>query len=126
MADAVVRIPASATRRRARPTRDAFRARVAGEIRALLGPERVQRLVLYGSRADGTARDTGGVDDSDWDVAVFVDGEPTRAEEDALFAWSDALMIETNEVVSILLLPRDGWLKRTVFMHNLRFDAIDL
>jgi predicted nucleotidyltransferase len=33
-------------------------------------PGRIERVMLYGSRARGDARD-----DSDWDVAIFLRGE---------------------------------------------------
>ena len=38
--------------------------------------ERVNRVVLFGSRARGDARD-----DSDWDFAIFLDHEPTMEEQ---------------------------------------------
>ena len=42
-------------------------------------PGRVVRVMLYGSRARGDARP-----DSDWDVAVFIAGDPTLEDQRAL------------------------------------------
>jgi len=112
---------------RARYTRASFLRRIADDIRALLGPERVQRMVLYGSRARGDAREHGGVDDSDWDIAVFLRGEPPKREEkDRLYGWKAVIGEESGWDVSPRLFGQDGWLERTMFMHNLRFDMIDL
>lgn len=107
--------------------RDLLLRRIGGDIRALLGPERVQRVVLFGSRARGEAREEGGVDDSDWDVAVFVRGDPpTRGEREGLTQWWVAFGDETGWAVSPMLFPENGWKERTIFMHNLRFDMIEL
>ncbi len=63
-------------------------------------PGRITRVVLYGSRARGDARE-----DSDWDVAVFTREDPKPAD------WSDRgaiafdLLIETGSLISVLLLP---------------------
>ena len=46
-------------------TLDPVLVRLAAELRALYGP-RLERVVLFGSRARGDFRD-----DSDYDVAVF-------------------------------------------------------
>lgn len=112
---------------RARFTRESFLGRIGADIRDVLGPSRVQRVVLYGSRARGDAREEGGWDDSDWDIAVFVTGSsPTVEERDRLLDWMVAINDESGWDVRPTLFPQNGWEARTIFMHNLRFEMIDL
>jgi len=56
-------------------------------------PGRIVRVMLYGSRARGDARA-----DSDWDIAVFVSGEPTPNDRHVLSDIGFDLMIEQGHV----------------------------
>ena len=110
--------------RRAFP-RERLLARIAGDLRALF-PDRVERLVLYGSRARGDARDEGLVEDSDWDIALFLREGPTAEDRKALASWWLDLLEETGHYVQPFAFPGQAYERRTIFMHELRRDAVDL
>ena len=112
-------------RRRGRLSREAFLRRVREDLHGLF-PGRIDRLVLYGSRARGDARDDGTVDDSDWDVAVFMNGEVSRDDRDAVHDWSTDLLLESGWDVSPMLMTEQAWGARTIFMYALRRDAVIL
>ena len=116
---------------RARFPRDRLLSRIGADLRALF-PGRVERVVLYGSRARDLisggheARDDGDVEDSDWDVAVFVDGWSSDAHRWPLFDWAQALSEETGWDIQAFGFGAGGWKVRTIFMFGLRRDAVDL
>lgn len=94
-----------------------FRAAVA----ELYG-ERVERVVLYGSRARG---DAGA--DSDYDVAVFIKDAGGFAEDSARLASVTAdILIDTGAAISAMPFPAGTYRERTGFMHELRTDGLDL
>ena len=102
-------------------TRDPILARLRSDLRAEFG-ERIERLVLYGSRARGDADVH-----SDYDVAVFL-----RAIEDR---WSDMgrlaiietrVFDDTGAMVHAMPLRAEAWTERTGFMAAVRRDGIDL
>jgi predicted nucleotidyltransferase len=103
------------------PTRHPAMRRFAEAVRALYG-DRVERIVLYGSRARGDARD-----DSDWDVAVFVRG-PLHwwGEVSRLGDLSTKVLDETGEIISAKPFPAGAYADRTILMHELRRDGINL
>jgi len=103
------------------PTQHPAMRRFAAAVRALYG-DRVERIVLYGSRARGDARA-----ESDWDVAVFLRG-PLHwwAEVSRLAEISADLLDHTGAVISAKPFPAGGYAERTSLMHELRHDGVDL
>lgn len=66
--------------------------------------ERIERVVLYGSRARGDARS-----DSDYDIAVFLhDLRDRDAEVDRLAIIQSRFIDETNAVVHAVPFPAGG------------------
>lgn len=62
---------------------------------------RVAKMVLFGSRACGEAHE-----ESDWDIAVFLTGEPTAADLDRLSDLGTDLLYETGQFIQPLPLAR--------------------
>ena len=88
---------------------------------ALYGP-RLERVVLFGSRARGDARP-----DSDYDVAVFLVGVEDRwAEMDRLTRLSTDILDETGAVINALPFSAGAYRERTPLMHEIRQDGRDL
>ena len=104
------------------PTIDRFRK----AVKDLYG-DRVDRLVLYGSRARGDA--TG---DSDYDIAVFFRPDASlpmpnrRAIFDALAVIQDQIFEDTGAVINALPMPATSWTKRTLLMHAIRSEGLEL
>jgi predicted nucleotidyltransferase len=82
-------------------------------------PRRVAKIVLHGSRARGEARK-----DSDWDLAVFVNGRPTARDRSTLSRISFDLLMETGEHVQALPLPIRHEKLDYSFYRNVRADDI--
>jgi uncharacterized protein len=83
---------------------------------------RIERVVLFGSRARGDAQP-----DSDYDIAVFLrDPVLSDAEADRLADSGIDILFATGAVVNPLRLPAGSWRERTAFMAELRRDGIDL
>jgi predicted nucleotidyltransferase len=94
-----------------------FRAAV-GEIYG----DRLERVVLYGSRARGDHSL-----DSDYDVAVFIRDPGTLTEElDNLAAITTDILLDTGAVISAKPFLAGAWRERTGLMHDLRKDGLDL
>ena len=111
----------STTDTRADPTQHPAMRRFAAAVRALYG-DRVERIVLFGSRARGDARE-----DSDWDVAVFLRG-PLHwwGEVSRLSEISDDLLYDTGAVISAKPFPAGAYDNRTILMQEIRRDGINL
>ena len=84
--------------------------------------ERVERVVLFGSRARGDARPA-----SDYDIAVFLRDAGTFSDESARFAAvSTDILFEMGAAISAMPFPAGAHRERTGFMHELRKDGLDL
>jgi len=96
-------------------------SRFRAALDALYG-ERLERAVLYGSRARGDARP-----DSDYDVAVFLTQmDDLWVESGRLADLETALLHETGAVIHSLPLRAGSDQERTLFMHEVRTDGITL
>ncbi len=86
------------------------------------GP-RLERAVLYGSRARGEAKQ-----DSDYDVAVFLTDMTNRWDEFGALAEIEVdLLDETGAVVHAMPYPAGSWADRaSPLMHEIRRDGLDL
>ncbi len=103
------------------PAEDAVLTRFAAAVRARFGA-RLERAVLFGSRARGEAHA-----DSDYDIAVFLhDPAGFYVEADALAAITTEILNDTGAVISAMPLNAGSWRERTGFMHEIRKDGIDL
>jgi uncharacterized protein len=96
-------------------------ARFRGAVAEIYG-DRLERVVLYGSRARSDHRP-----DSDYDVAVFIKDPGTLTEElDKLASVTTAILLDTGAVISAKPFYAGSYRERTAFMHDLRRDGLDL
>ena len=99
------------------PTLVRFRAALAEVYGA-----RIERIVLYGSRARGDARP-----DSDYDVAVFLRDMDDRGRE--LYRLADIgteVLYGGGGVINALPYDTGAYRDRTPLMREIRRDGIDL
>jgi uncharacterized protein len=84
--------------------------------------DRLERVVLFGSRARGDARD-----DSDYDIAVFIkDLGPLSSELDRLADLETDILYDTGAVVNALPFAAGAYRDRTGFMAELQRHGLDL
>ncbi len=84
--------------------------------------DRIERVVLFGSRARGDARP-----DSDYDVAVFLkDMQDRWAEFDRLATLQTNLIADMGAVVHAMPYSAGAYRDRTPLMHELRREGLDL
>jgi predicted nucleotidyltransferase len=83
---------------------------------------RLERVVLFGSRARGDAQP-----DSDYDIAVFIH-EPESFGDDAwrLAEIGTDILYDTGAVINALPFRAGAYRDRTGLMSELRRDGIDL
>lgn len=94
-----------------------------GRFRAALHArfgDRLERLVLFGSRARGE-----GHEHSDLDVLVLVDGL-TREERVAIFDMALDLELDTRLAIGPIARDPRAWSDATVLAHEIRRDGIAL
>jgi predicted nucleotidyltransferase len=89
--------------------------------------ERIERVVLFGSRARGEA-----VEDSDYDVAVFLkdlrEGDLANRwrEFDRLADLRSKILSDTGAFIDAKPYPAGAYRNRTVLMSEIRREGVDL
>jgi predicted nucleotidyltransferase len=84
--------------------------------------DRIERVVLFGSRARGDAQA-----DSDYDVAVFLkDLHAFGKEAEAIAAIEADILIDTGAIINAIPLQAGSHRERTGLMQELRRDGLDL
>ena len=84
--------------------------------------DRIERVVLFGSRARGEARA-----DSDYDVAVFLRDMSDRGREmNRLADIGTDILYDEGRIVHAMPYRADAYSERTPFMQQIRQDGIDL
>ena len=99
-------------------TNDPILIRFRATLDQTYGP-RLERVVLYGSRARGDAGP-----DSDYDIAVFLRDMPDRAVE--LADLGAEILYDTGEFVHAMPYRAGAHNDRTPLMHEVRLDGVDL
>ena len=103
------------------PLDDPILQRIRSSIEAIYG-DRIERMVLFGSRARGEAHP-----DSDYDVAVFLTDLTDRWRESHRLAnLRTDLLAETGAFLEAWPFRAGSWRDRTPLMHEIRRDGIDL
>ena len=87
--------------------------------------DRIDRIVLYGSRARGDARP-----DSDYDVAVFLKGIKDTAdrwaEADKIAVTTSNILMETGAVIHAMPYRAEAYQERAPLMHEIRREGLAL
>jgi predicted nucleotidyltransferase len=103
------------------PTTDPILQRFRAAVNTVYG-DRIERVVLYGSRARGDARP-----DSDYDIALFL-RNPGSFWEDMgpLSEIETDILYDTGAIISAKPFPAGAYRKRTPFMLEVTRDGVDL
>jgi uncharacterized protein len=105
----------------ANPKEDAILTRFRAVLGGVYG-DRLERVILYGSRARGDNRP-----DSDYDIAVFIKDRDALGDELKRLAMVETeILCDTGAVINALPFPAGAYRERTGFMHELRQDGLDL
>ncbi|HME26592.1 MAG TPA: nucleotidyltransferase domain-containing protein [Acetobacteraceae bacterium] len=103
------------------PEDDPILRRFRSAVDDLFG-DRVERVVLFGSRTRGEAHAG-----SDYDVAIFLDGFIDRRQEvRRMVPVVTDIIEETGAVIHPLPFRAGAWRDRTPLMHEIRLDGVDL
>src|ERR1700710_1616927 len=103
------------------PPIDPVLSRFRAELNSAYGA-RIERVVLFGSRARGDARP-----DSDYDVAVFLrDYAGLWAELQPLGEITTEILQDTDAVISPKPFPEGAYRDRTLLMREIRREGVDL
>jgi predicted nucleotidyltransferase len=104
-----------------KPTDAPILARFRAAVEEIYG-NRLERVVLYGSRARGEAHEG-----SDYDVAIFLKSLPDRwAELDRLADLRVRFLDETGAFFDAKPYPATAYAERSPLMHEIRREGIDL
>jgi uncharacterized protein len=100
---------------------DPILRRIRTSLRAIYG-DRIERVVLFGSRARGDAHP-----DSDYDIAVFLKNLTDRWREFHRLADLRAdILAETSAFLEARPFRAGSYRDRTPLMHEIRRDGVDL
>ena len=103
------------------PLTDSVITRFRAALADLYGA-RLERVVLFGSRARGDSRE-----DSDYDIAVFLYDRNAQFDDAGRIAdIGTNILLETGAVINALPLRAATYDDRTIYMSELRRDGIDL
>jgi predicted nucleotidyltransferase len=104
-----------------RPADDPILKRFRAALDELYG-ERIERVVLFGSRARGEARE-----DSDYDVAVFLKDLTDRWQEiDNIVPVVTDIIDDTGAVIHAMPYRAGAYQDRTSLMREIRREGVDL
>jgi predicted nucleotidyltransferase len=82
--------------------------------------DRIERVVLFGSRARGDARP-----DSDFDVAVFLKSFADRWQEaDKIAALTSDILDETGALIHAMPYAANSYAEHRPLMHELRREGV--
>ncbi len=96
--------------------------KLVAAIRAAYGP-RIERIVLFGSRARGDFEDG----ESDYDVAVFMHDLSDRQREIGRLWDIECTVVKSDDpIFEVIPLPAGSWADRTPFMHDVRHEGVEL
>lgn len=103
------------------PRNDPVLMRFRAAVNEIYG-DRLERVVLFGSRARGDAKR-----DSDYDVAVFLRDMADRfAEMNRLADLSSHILDETGEFIHAMPYHAGSYEARTSVMREIRREGVDL
>jgi predicted nucleotidyltransferase len=104
-----------------KPPNDPILARFRAAVDEMYGKQ-LERVVLFGSRARGDARE-----DSDYDVAIFLKSLPDRwAELDKLANLRVRFLDETGVFFDAKPYLATAYRERSPLMHEIRHEGITL
>ena len=83
--------------------------------------DRLIKAVLYGSRARGDARP-----DSDWDIAVFLAGEPSSDDLNRLSDLGTDLLYETGQFIQPLPIASYRLEEQSHLLRAIRSEGVAL
>jgi predicted nucleotidyltransferase len=102
------------------PAEDPILKRFRARLDALYGG-RIERLLLFGSRARGDAHP-----DSDYDVAVFLKDYADRWQEiDRIIPVVTDIIDDTGAVIHAMPYPAGAYEDRTSLMREIRLEGVD-
>jgi predicted nucleotidyltransferase len=100
---------------------DPILKRFRAALDALYG-DRIERVVLFGSRARGDARE-----DSDYDAAVFLhDFSDHWAESRRIATIETEILCDSGAVINAIPFRAGAYDDRTSLMREIRIEGIDL